>query len=316
LGFDVSSDPVFARIAIVGLGLIGGSIAFAARRAWPSTHVVAVDREPVLREALSRRAIDAATDDLAVVGTADLIILAAPVRQNIVLLKRVAAHASKTAVITDVGGTKRTIVEAAAALAYPVTFVGGHPLGGGARGGFEFATAALFARRPWIFTPPADTARTPTASAEASARPRHGSPVASEGGAVREAVGRLSTFVTGLGAHPTTMTAAEHDRLMSLISHLPQLAATALMEVVGRAATGTGLKMAGQGLVDTTRLASSPADVWRDICVTNADEIRSALDLLIDRLSEMRADLERAEVIDAVFNDAAHWRAELMKGRD
>jgi prephenate dehydrogenase len=282
-------DPVFPRIAIVGLGLIGGSIAFAARRAWPSTHVVALDREPVLREALSRRAIDAAAHDLAAVGNADLVILAAPVRQNTSLLQRVAAHVSPSTVITDVGGTKRTIVEAAAALSQAVTFVGGHPLGGGARGGFEFATAALFSRRPWIFTPGPDS--TP-------------------------AVERLSAFVTGLGAHPTTMTAAEHDRLMSLISHLPQLAATALMEVVGRAATGGGLKMAGQGLVDTTRLASSPADVWRDICVTNADEIRSALDLLIERLSEMRAELDRAEVIDAVFNDAAHWRAELMKGRD
>ena len=289
------AQPVFPRIAIVGLGLIGGSIAFAARRAWPSTHVVAVDRERVLREALSRRAIDVAADDLAEVGSADLIVLAAPVRQNIVLLKRVAAHASKTAVITDVGGTKRTIIGAAAALPQSVTFVGGHPLGGGARGGFEFATAALFNRRPWIFTPPADAERAP---------------------AVRDAVARLSAFVSGLGAQPTTMTAEEHDRLMSLISHLPQLAATALMEVVGRTATGSGLKMAGQGLVDTTRLASSPADVWRDICVTNADEIRAALDLLIERLSEMRADLERAEVIDAVFTDAAHWRAELMKGRD
>ena len=287
------SDPVFPRIAIVGLGLIGGSIAFAARRAWPSTHVVAVDREPVLREALSRRAIDAAVEDLAAVASADLVVLAAPVRQNTTLLRRVAAHVPASTVITDVGGTKRTIVEAAAALPHAVTFVGGHPLGGGARGGFEFATASLFSRRPWIFTPPPDAA-----------------------GNAGEAVDRLSAFVTGLGAHPTTMTAAEHDRLMSLISHLPQLAATALMEVIGRAATGSGLKMAGQGLVDTTRLASSPADVWRDICVTNADEIRSALDLLIERLSEMRTDLERAEVIDAVFNDAAHWRAELMKGRE
>jgi prephenate dehydrogenase len=299
---STDTPVVFPRIAIVGLGLIGGSIAFAARRAWPSTHVVAVDRERVLREALSRRAIDAAADDLADIGSADLIVLAAPVRQNIVLLKRVAAHASKTAVITDVGGTKRMIVGAAAALPQPVTFVGGHPLGGGARGGFEFATAALFNRRPWIFTPPAEAARTPADAARTLV--------------VREAVARLSAFVTGLGAYPTTMTPDEHDRLMSLISHLPQLAATALMEVVGRAATGTGLKMAGQGLVDTTRLSSSPADVWRDICATNADEIRSALDLLIDRLSEMRADLERAEVIDAVFTDAAHWRAELMKGRD
>jgi len=285
----VSSDPVFPRIAIVGLGLIGGSIAFAARRAWPATHVVAIDREPVLREALSRRAIDAAADDLAAAAKADLVVLSAPVRQNTSLLQRVAEHVSPSTVITDVGGTKRTIVAAAAALSRPVTFVGGHPLGGGARGGFEFATAALFARRPWIFTPGKDST---------------------------DAVTRLSAFVSGLGALPITMTAAEHDRLMSLISHLPQLAATALMEVVGRAATGAGLKMAGQGLVDTTRLASSPADVWRDVCVTNADEIRSALDLLIERLSEMRTDLERAGVIDAVFNDAAHWRAELMKGRD
>jgi prephenate dehydrogenase len=291
----MASEPVFPKIAIVGLGLIGGSIAFAARRAWPSTHVVAIDRDPVLREALSRRAIDAAADDVAAVGSADLIVLAAPVRQNIVLLRRVAEHASKAAVITDVGGTKRTIVNAAAALPGPVTFVGGHPLGGGARGGFDFATAGLFARRPWIFTP-ADSQ--------------------SAGSQAGEAVARLSAFVTGLGAHPATMSPADHDRLMSLISHLPQLAATALMEVVGRAVETRGLKMAGQGLVDTTRLASSPADVWRDICVTNADEIRAALDLLIDRLSEMRADLERAEVIDAVFSDAAHWRAELMKGRD
>ena len=282
--------PVFQNIAIIGLGLVGGSIAFGARRAWPSTHVIAMDREPVVREALSRRAIDAAADDLASVADADLIVLSAPVRQNIALLPRVAAYASPSAVITDVGGTKRTIVDAAAALSESVTFVGGHPLGGGARGGFEFATASLFARRPWIFTP--------------------------HDAAGADAVGRLSAFVTGLGARPTTLDASEHDRLMALISHLPQLATTALMEVVGTAATAGGLRMAGQGLVDTTRLASSPADVWRDICATNADEIRKALDLLIDRLSEMRSDLQRAEMIDAVFDDAARWRAELMKGRD
>jgi prephenate dehydrogenase len=284
------AHPPFPRIAVVGLGLIGGSIAFAARRAWPSTRVVAIDREPVLKEAIARRAIDAAASDLAEVGDVDLIVLSAPVRQNIALLRRVSEHASPSVVVTDVGGTKRTIVDAAAALPKPVTFVGGHPLGGGARGGFEFATAGLFVRRPWIFTPHDE---------------RGGSEVA-----------RLSDFVTGLGALPSTMTAHEHDRLMALISHLPQLTATALMEVVGRGATGPGLRMAGQGLVDTTRLASSPADVWRDICVTNADEIRVALDLLIERLSDLRSDLQRAEVIDAVFDDAGRWRAELMKGRD
>jgi prephenate dehydrogenase len=286
--------PVFPRIAIIGLGLVGGSIAFAARRTWPSTQVLAIDRQAVLREGLARRAIDVAADDLSAVAGADLIVLAAPVRQNITLLRQVAPHASRSAVVTDVGGTKRTIVDAAAALPAPLTFVGGHPLGGGARGGFEFATASLFTRRPWIFTP---SGGEPTPAG-------------------RGAIDRLSAFVTGLGAHPTTMTAAEHDRLLALISHLPQLASTALMEVVGTTVAGTGLKLAGQGLVDTTRLASSPADVWRDICLTNTDEIGRALDLLIERLSDLRSDLHRTEVIDAVFDQAAQWRAALMKGRE
>ena len=283
-----SDQPVFQRIAIVGLGLIGGSIAFAARRAWPSIHVLAIDRQAVVREALARRAIDAVADDLAAVAGADLVVLAAPVRQNISLLRQVAPHVSQSGVVTDVGGTKRSIVDAAASLAEKINFVGGHPLGGGARGGFEFATASLFARRPWIFTP-----------SEPS-----------------PAVERLLAFVTGLGAQPTTMPATEHDRLMALISHLPQLATTVLMDVVGNSVAARGLRLAGQGLIDTTRLASSPAAVWRDICTTNADEIGHALDLLIERLSDLRSDLQRPEVIDAVFDEAAQWRAELMRGRD
>jgi len=291
----VSSDPpIFPKIAIVGLGLIGGSIAFAARRTWPSTHVLAIDRDAVLREALSRRAIDTAASELSAVSDADLVVLAAPVRQNISLLKQVAAHVPSSAVVTDVGGTKRAIVEKAATLPTGMTFIGGHPLGGGARGGFEFATASLFTRRPWILTPP-DGSSDPAAT---------------------DAMKRLLAFVTGLGALPTVMPASDHDRLMALISHLPQLTVTALMEVVGTVAATGGLRLAGQGLIDTTRLASSPAGVWRDICATNADEIAHALDLLIERLSDLRNDLQRAEIIDAVFDHAAHWRAELMKGRD
>jgi prephenate dehydrogenase len=286
------SEPPFQRVAIVGLGLIGGSIAFAARKAWPAITVLGIDRETVLRQAASRRAIDASATELAAVAGSDLIILAAPVRQNLTLLRQVAEHAAADAVITDVGGTKRAIVEAASTLPPAITFVGGHPLGGGARGGFEFATGSLFTRRPWIFTP-AD-----------GAGPR-----------TQQAVDRLSAFVTGIGAQPSTMTAERHDQLMALISHLPQLTVTALMEVVGTTVDGD-IRLAGQGLVDTTRLASSPAAVWRDICSTNADEIARALDLLIERLSDLRSDLQRAEIIDSVFDQAAHWRAELMKGRD
>lgn len=283
------AEPPFKSVSIVGLGLIGGSIALAVRERWPATRLTGVDRKAVLAHALGGGAIDRSADSAADASDADLIILAAPVRQNLKLLAEIAQRLPAAAIVTDVGSTKRGIVDAAAALACS-SFVGGHPIGGAEQGGFGFARPDLFRHRPWIFTPAPST---PAAVLE-----------------------RLFEFARGVGARPSTMDATEHDRVMAFLSHLPQLTASALMDVIGSGAGGGALRLAGRGLVDTTRLASSPADVWRDICVTNADEIRSALDLLIDRLSEMRTDLERAEVIDAVFNDAAQWRAELMKGRD
>ena len=286
----MSSDPPFSRIAIVGVGLIGGSIAFAVRKAWPSIHIVGIDREAIVDVAMARRAIHAAGKDVAAVDGADLVVLAAPVRQNIELLREAAAHVGPSTIITDVGGTKRSIVEAARSLGSSVTFVGGHPLGGGARGGFEFATAGLFSRRPWIFTPDDNTPANATS--------------------------RLFNFVRGFGAMPSTMPAAEHDRLLAYLSHLPQLAVSALMEVVGRTATERGLVHAGQGLIDSTRLASSPASVWRDICATNADAVGDALDGLIARLTELRADLHRGDALTVIFEDAARWRATLMKTRE
>jgi prephenate dehydrogenase len=113
-----------------------------------------------------------------------------------------------------------------------------------------------------------------------------------------------------------TMDADEHDRVMAFVSHLPQLAASALMEVVGSAVQSEGLRVAGRGLVDSTRLASSPAAMWKDVCVTNADAIRTGLDLLIDRLGDLRAGLDGGEVMDVVFADAARWRADLTKSRE
>ncbi len=295
------SEPPFSSIAIVGLGLIGGSIALGVRERWPSSRVVGVDTEAVVAHALGSGAIDRAVDSIATLPEASLIVLAAPVRQNIDLLRQLArqndtvgrvlsAPPGRQIVVTDVGGTKREIVKAASDLPYGTTFVGGHPLGGGERGGFAFARPDLFAGRPWIFTP--------------------------DGSGSADAVERLSRFVAGLGARPSIMSAEEHDRLMAFLSHLPQLAASALMDTVGSAARGEGLRMAGRGLVDTTRLASSPADVWRDICLTNADAIGEALDCLIQRLTQMRGDLQRGEAIEAIFTAAAKWRSELLKESD
>jgi prephenate dehydrogenase len=284
-------EPPFQQIAIVGFGLIGGSIALAIRERWPSVRITAVDRPAVLAHAAGSGAIDRAAQAVTDLSGNDLVVLAAPVEQNIRLLPEVAAVLSDGAMITDVGGTKRDIVKAAGArLGSRATFVGGHPIGGAEHGGFAFARADLFRGRPWILTPNASISQ--------------------------QTIDRLAGFVQSLGARPTTMDAEEHDRLMAFLSHLPQLTVTALMEVVGQATSSSGLRLAGRGLVDSTRLASSPADVWRDICASNAGDIGVALDLLIVRLQQLRSGLTDASTVDEVFERAARWRAELMKGRE
>ena len=293
-----TSDPPFDSIAVVGLGLIGGSIALGVRERWPESRVFGVDSESVLAHALGSGAVERGFDTIAALPETALIILAAPVRQNIELIEHIGrvgrafsgrpeSPRNRSLIITDVSGTKREIVTAARGLAPDITFVGGHPLGGGERGGFAFARGDLFAGRPWIFTP--------------------------ESNGSADAVERLSRLVTGLGAKPVIVSADEHDRVMAFVSHLPQLAASALMDTVGASTDGEGLRMAGRGLVDTTRLASSPADVWRDICLTNADAIGDALDCLITRLTQLRSDLRRGDAVEAIFTAAAKWRAELMK---
>jgi len=283
-------EPPFRRIAIAGIGLIGGSIALGVRNRWPAAAVVGIDRPAVLAHAIGSGAIDRGLASITELDDADLVVLAAPVRQNARLLGELPARIVERALLTDVGGTKRDIVNAARRLPPGATFVGGHPIGGAERGGFGFARPDLFKNRPWILTPAVATADA--------------------------ALAGLRRFVEGLGARPTVMGAAEHDTVMAFVSHLPQLTASALMDTVGGAVAGGGLAVAGRGLVDTTRLASSPPSVWRDICAVNADAISGALDQLIDRLNDLRADLQRGETLEAVFGGAARWRSELMKDRD
>ncbi len=282
--------PPFSTIAIAGVGLIGGSIALGLRERWPSVRVVGVDRPAVLAHAIGGGAIDTGVERLVDVGPVDLVVLAAPVRQNARLLAELASAGGPAPPVTDVGGTKGDIVRAARTLSMGGRFIGGHPVGGAEKGGFGFARPDLFKDRAWVFTPDA--------------------------GAPPALLDSLFTLARALGARPASMEAEAHDRLMAFVSHLPQLTASALMDVAGSAAAADGLRFAGKGLADTTRLASSPADVWRDICLTNAEAVGEALEQLIDRLVELRADLRRGEVIDQVFGSAARWRGELMKGRE
>lgn len=279
--------PIFERIGIVGLGLIGGSIALAARQIWPTSLVIAVDNKDVLETAMRLHAVDVAADDRIVLAEADLIILAAPALQNIAVMDDLDVYVRQPAVVTDTTSTKRDIVAAARRLPARFTFIGGHPLGGAAKGGLEHARPDLFRGRPWLLTPTS--------------------------GIDGPALEKLSAFVRALGAEPRLLAPDAHDRLLAFLSHLPQLTASALMQVVGDAVGQSGLELAGKGLADTTRLASSPADIWRDIAATNADEIGPALDTLIEVLQDLRADLAAGDRLTEVFSAATRWRETLRK---
>ncbi len=279
--------PIFEKIGIVGLGLIGGSIALAARELWPAALVIAVDNKDVLETAMRLHAIDVAADDLVVLAEADLVVLAAPARQNIALLETLDENVRQPAVVTDTSSTKRAIVAAARGLPPRFTFVGGHPLGGAAKGGLEHARTDLFRGRPWLLTPTGDGAG--------------------------PALEKLMGFVRALGAEPRVIGVDAHDRLLAFLSHLPQLTASALMQVVGDAVGHEGLALSGRGLAGTTRLASSPADIWKDIAATNADEIGPALDALIGVLQDLRRDLPEGDQLTEIFSTAKRWR-ETLKG--
>ena len=306
--------PVFDKVGIVGLGLIGGSIALRARELWPSALVIAVDNKDVLETAMRLHAIDVAADDLVVLAEADVVILSAPVKQNIAVLAELDANVRTPAVITDTGSTKREIVSAAASLPPRFAFVGGHPLAGAAHGGLEHARADLFVGRPWILTTPADHEGRgrPSGRPDNSGRPESSDHAdGSDRPDGSSALDRLMAFIRALGAQPRVVDAAAHDRLLAFLSHLPQLTASALMQVVGDAVGAEGLALAGRGLADTTRLASSPADIWRDIAATNADELGPALDTLIAVLLQLRDDLADGSRLVDVFTEAARWRAAL-----
>ena len=288
-GARLDTPPVFTKVAIVGLGLIGGSVALAAREIWPTSLVIGVDNKTVLERAMVRHAIDVAADDPVVMADADLVILAAPVCDNLDLLGDLGEHVRGTAVITDVSSTKREIVDAARSLPRRLTFIGGHPLGGAPRGGIDHARPDLFRDRPWVLTP--------------------------TGNDSGKSLERLQQFVSALGAVTHIMTAAEHDRVIAFLSHLPQLTASALMHVVGEGIGKEGLALSGRGLSDTTRLASSPPGIWRDIGVTNADEIGPAIDVLIGQLQELRAGLTDGGPTERIFESAANWRDALVAQR-
>lgn len=270
-------------VTIAGVGLIGGSFALALKDAGFAGRIIGVSSRATMEAALARGVIDEALPLAEAAAVSDVIYLAQPIEAILKTLAEVDEYVRPGTLITDAGSTKRAIVERAAASIQRGRFIGGHPMAGKETRGVEEAEAGLFRGRPYVLT-----------------------------GEDPE----LEGWIEKIGARLVHLEAAEHDSLVALVSHLPQLLSTALASLI--ADRPEAARVAGPAARDLTRLALSPYAIWRDILSTNPREIDGVLVALIGRLEELRTELPLAgrvpsDALEVTFARAARAASTLRQ---
>lgn len=271
------------RVAVVGLGLIGGSVALAYEAR-------GYDQERAARDAARRVGIDARDSLAEALDGADVVFTAVPTGETPGVILEIAA-AAPDALLTDTASLKQPVVEAARKLPKNAKFVGGHPMAGSHRRGVEFASAGLFRQRPWALC---RTARSDDA-----------------------AFAQLSALVRTVQAKPVPIDAAEHDRLMTWVSHLPMAVASALTGAAFEGA-GEGLAaVAGPGLLDTTRVASQPVRLAVELALANPAALADAIEAVGGRLSTLAGALRRRDeaAVREFLEKASNRRSSLIQPR-
>lgn len=277
------------RLAIIGVGLIGGSVALALKQAGAVRHVVGCGRGRAnLDKALELGVIDAIaeTPEAAVAG-ADIVLLALPVGAMADIFARIAGHLAATTLLTDAGSTKQDVVAAArAGLGERLgQFVPGHPIAGAEQSGVEAARADLYSHRQVILTPLDEN---PPASVE-----------------------RIRALWQATGARVARMNPETHDHVFAAVSHLPHLAAFALVdELAARDNAELYFDYAGSGFRDFTRIAASHPEMWRDIALANREPLQQELTAYIQALEQLRRRLAEADgsALEALFARASQAR--------
>jgi prephenate dehydrogenase len=263
------------KVAIIGIGLIGGSLGLAIKAHFKGEVFVSGcdTAKKSLAIALKRGAIDEAKDDMtAAVKDADVIFLSTPVLQIVPILEKIIPHMKKGAVITDTGSTKQFIWDRLQKiLPKGIYYVAGHPMAGKEHSGINAADKDLFKHKCYV--------------------------IVEDTGAPKEAIDKVLYLLEATGANVTTMDIAKHDRCASVISHVPHVAAAALVTLLNQsdADLDVNLKLAGGGFKDTTRIASSNADMWSDICLTNQEAIINNLEELKKIINEMITNIEKGD---------------------
>jgi prephenate dehydrogenase len=281
--------PVFRKIAIFGVGLIGGSFALALKKAGAAAHIVGVGRSlRTLERAAELGIIDTFTDSPAdAVAGADLVLIAAPVAQTGAILAAIKPYLQRGTVVTDAGSTKTDVVAAArAALGAQIgCFVPGHPIAGREQNGPDAALADLYAGKKVVLAalPENDAAD----------------------------VERVAAAWRLCGAVIHTLSAEEHDKVFAAVSHLPHLLAYALVDDIARKPHADLLfQYAASGFRDFTRIAGSSPEMWRDITLANQPAMLAELDAYLAQLGQMRTMLAERDgaAIEAVYANAQQAR--------
>jgi prephenate dehydrogenase len=256
--------------AVVGLGLIGGSLAMGLRAA--GLRVIGVDVDAgVVETAVRRGAVDEGGTQLDAVATADLVVVATPLEQIAPVAIAAARRMRPGALLTDVGSVKTPIVAAVnSALPPGVRFVGGHPMAGSEGAGIAAADATLLAGRVFVLTPTGRTAP--------------------------ETVAALRAVAIRIGMRPIVLDPVQHDELAAQVSHLPYLVSVALL----RAVADDARIVAGPSMAEMTRVAHSPAALWTEICRQNREAILRALSRYEGELARLRRGIESGTIGDVL----------------
>jgi len=262
--------PIFKTVAILGLGLIGGSIALEIKRKNLASKVIGVSRSLSNRRiALKRKAVDQAYPAIGdFLREADLVILATPVGTVISFLKKIQPFLNSKTLVTDVGSTKEEIVRFASKFK-KLYFIGGHPIAGTEHSGMKAAELDLFKKKKWILTPTVSTPLT-----------------------LRN---RLCRLIRALGAQVVMIDAEKHDRIFAAVSHLPNLLAYTLSNTIEDLKNPQFAKFAGSSLREMTRVASSSPEMWRDISLSNRVELLRVIKQFETEMEKFKRILSRGE---------------------
>jgi prephenate dehydrogenase len=285
----------FDRIAVVGVGLIGGSFSLALKENKICAHVVGVGRSPAnIKLALERGAIDSAGADAATaVRNADLVLVSTPVSQFEEIFREIESNLKPGALVIDAGSTKRDVVAAArAGLGAKIAqFVPAHPIAGAEHSGAAAAKPELFRGRRVVLTPLEENSK--------------------------QDVETVAQLWAAIGARVSRMTPEEHDQVFAAVSHLPHLLAYALVDDISARANAAQLfGYAAGGFRDFTRIASSHPEMWRDICIANRDRLLNELHSYEKKLKEIGTLLENgdAAALEKLFADARAARERWLNG--